>query len=91
MTRLYEIAALAYGLFAMTLLTGVALWLGDRSAALLMIGCVCAAYVCQAAAGFADAAPHSANTDAWFANIAIVAWIISILFALAAIAHMVLA
>lgn len=87
MTRLYEIAALAYGLFAMTLLTGVAVWLGDRSAALLMIGCVCAAYVCQCATAYFVVAPETM----FFGRVGYVSWCVSILFALAAIGHMVLA
>jgi hypothetical protein len=93
MTRLYEIAALAYGLFAMTLITGVALWLGDRSAALLMVGCVCAAYVCQVAAAIADRPDNATEAQVYTVALvcASIAWAASILFALAAIAHMVLA
>lgn len=84
--RDYEIAALVYGLLALALLTVAAISIGDRVAVLLMVGSVCAAYLCQTAGAL-----YLRHDVIWLARSSYISWIASVAFSVAAIVRMVLA
>lgn len=84
MTRLYEAAALAYGIATLALLTGIAMWFGDAFAVRMMVGSIVSAYVCQAFAALHDTGHEQAGYPS------LVAWIGSIGFGAAAIWSMAL-
>lgn len=95
MTRtLYEAAALIYGLVTLVTLMIVAMWLGERTAVLLMVGAQVSAYGCQVLAAmghiFATDEPEPSREVKWLVGVSWCLWAVSAVFAGAAIAIMVL-
>lgn len=85
MTRLYEAAALAYGLATMAALTVIAMWLGDALALKLMIGVWVSAYGCQVLTAWSTFWPDKK----WIKPAGFTAWAASVAFGAAAIWYMV--
>lgn len=86
MTRLYEAAALAYGLVTLILLTAVAAGFHDVFAVKCMVGAMVAAYACQVFTAWTTFWP----AERWINWLGLVAWAISVAFGGAAIWSMVL-
>lgn len=73
MSRLYEAAALAFGMLTLVLLTAIAMWMGNHAAVRMMIGCILAAYFCQVCGGVFER-----NGVRWVQAASFVFWLASV-------------